>query len=114
MLRINDLDSFISKARNVTIIVYFVIIKSVVVENDIFIEIEIDLLINRISSLRVVIFVKKELITSSKKTFFIKETSFIEIFRIVIMNEYRSFYINIINVIVFAFFKMKEIYNIQY
>ena len=88
------------------IIIYFIIIKSVIVEND--------SSVNRISSLKIVIFVKKKLITFVEITFFIKEISFIEISRIVIVNEYRSSHINIKNVIVFVFLKMKKVYNARH
>ena len=88
------------------IITYPIITKSVIVEND--------FSIIRISSLRVVISVKKKLITSAEVTFFIRKTSFIEVSRIVIMNEYRPSHINIKNVIVFAFLKMKKVYNARH
>ena len=90
------------------------IIRSAAAENDVFIETENDSLINRISSLKVIIPVRRKLITFSKKTFFVKETSFIVIFYIAIINEYRSFYIDIKNVIAFISLKIKEAYNIRY
>ena len=113
------------------ITVYSIIIRSAIVENDFAIN------RNRMSSFKVVIFVVRKLtfyqtITFMKVTFFaretssrkiiilvrssifIKETSFIEISRIVIMNEYRSSHINIKDVIVFAFLKMKKAYNARY
>ena len=65
-------------------------------------------------SFKVIIFVRKKLITFTKKTFFIKEISFIETFRIVIINEYRSSHINIKNVIVFVSLKMKKAYNARH
>ena len=85
---------------------YFIVIKSAIAENDI--------LINRIPLFKVVISVKRKLIISSKETFFAKETSFIETFRIAIMNEYRSFHIDIKNVIVFVSLKMKKTYDARH
>ena len=115
LLRIDNLDSFIPKttpeAKNVTITIYPTIIKSAIAENDIFIETENDFSINRISSLKVIIFVRKKLITFSKKTFFIKETPFIATSRIIIINEYRSSYIDIKDAIAFASLKIKKIYD---
>ena len=110
MLRINDLDSFISKVtskiKNVTIKTYSVIIKNAIIEND--------SSINRISSPKVIISVRKKLITFTKETFFIKEISFNETSRVVVMNEYRSSHIDVKNVIVFAFLKMKKVYDARY
>ena len=93
---------------------YPVIIKSAAVENDIFTETGNDSSINRISSFKIIILVKRELITSSKETFSVKKISFIEISRIVIINEYRPSHINIKNAIAFAFLKMKKVYNIRH
>ena len=125
LLRINDSDSTISKtkiitiitchvAKNVTIITYSVIIKSIVVEND--------SLVSRMSLFKVVIFVKST--TSVEEViFFIKKITSRQsvtlskitiVTSIAVMNEYRLSHIDIKNVIVFASLKMKKIYNIRY
>ena len=122
MLRIKNLELIISKTKIVTITVYSVIIKSVIVENDsrtFFIR-ELTFrqvitftkttpFIKKPSSFKIIIFVK-----SSTFIFSARETSFIEISRIAIMNEYRSSHINIKNVIAFASLKMKKVYNARY
>ena len=121
MLRIENID--ITKTKIVTIIVYFIIIKSVTVETSP--AIENPLIIRRkITSSRVIISIKSSIatfyvkgstfITFIETTSFVKETFFIETFRIVIMNEYRPSHIDVKNVIVFVFLKMKEAYNIRY
>ena len=69
------------------------------------------------SSFKIVILVK-----SSIATFYIKgstfitsiETSFIAISRIVIINEYRSSYIDVKDAITFASLKMKKIYDTRH
>ena len=125
MLRINDLDSFTSKikiitittypaAKNVIITIYFIIIRSAAAEND--------SLINRTPSFKIVIPVKKKLITFTKKTFFVREIFSIETFRehdirliyVVVINEYRPSHIDVKNVIVFASLKIKKIYNARH
>ena len=115
LLRIKDFDLIISeitsKARTVTIIVYFVIIKSVIVGNGPSIS------RSKMSSLRIVIFVK-----SSTAIFYIKgsisitfiETSFTATSRIVIINEYRLSHIDIKNAIAFASLKIKKVYNTRH
>ena len=118
LLRINNPDSSASKTtsktKNVTITIYPAIIRSATAENDIFIETGNDSSTNRISLFKIIISIRRELITSPKETFFIKETPFIETSRIVIMNEYRPSHIDIKNVIVFAFLKMKKVYNARH
>ena len=129
LLRINDFDLSAPKvtsktktvtiitcsaARNVIITAYLIIIRSVAVEND--------SSINRMSSLKVIIFVKSSTfaeeiiffikkITSRQSITFTKTTV---VTRIAVMNKYRSFHIDVKDVIVFASLKMKEIYNIRY
>ena len=129
MLRIKNIKLVISKTRIVIITIYFVIIKSAIAEND--------FSVNRISSFKVVVSVKsstfitlstfaegatfsirkliiRQFIIFTKATFFVKETSFNKTFRIATMNEYRSSHINIKNVIVFVFLKMKKAYNARH
>ena len=71
-----------------------------------------------IISIRLSIFFVKELTSRQaitfETTFSVKKTSFIVISRIVIMNEYRSSYIDIKNAIAFVFLKMKKIYNTRH
>ena len=62
--------------------------------------------VKEISSRRVIIFVRSSA--------FVRETSFIETSRIVIMDEYRPSHIDVKNVIVFAFLKIKKVYNARY
>ena len=188
LLRIKNLDSIVSKIKAITkakiviVIIYFIIIKSVTVENDSIIFFVRELISRQVvtftkiilfvKSLRVVIFIKSSIFvkktiffireTLSLKivifvkssifveeiTFFIKETLsfkvvifikssiFVEetmffvkknssnetfreydtrfISRVVVINEYRPFYIDVKNVIVFAFFKTKEVYNARH
>ena len=135
LLRIKNLDSIISKTRIITkaktviIIMFFIIIKNATAVKE-------TSLINRrkISFLKVVILVKSSifvkkttffiketpsfkiiiLIRSSTFIFFVKETSFNKTSCIVFINEYRSSYIDIKNVIVFAFLKMKKVNNARH
>ena len=126
MLRIENIDLIISKitskARTAIVTTYFIITKNVIVEND--------SLINRIPSPRIIIsvrspiatfYVKKstfitftEATSFVKKTFFIKTSHDTRSARVIVMNECRSFYINVKNVIVFASFKMKKTYNARH
>ena len=139
MLRINDFDLIISKVKNVTIITYSVIIRNVIVENDssvsrmpsprIVIFIKLLISIKELTSRQAVIFMKitsfaretpshKTVISVKSSTFaktsIAKETSFIETFHIATINEYRSFHIDIKDVIAFASLKMKKIYNARH
>ena len=123
LLRIENTD--VTKTKTVTIAAYSAIIRNATAGND--------SSTNRISSPKVVISVRsptatffvrelitkktfsaKKLITFTKETSSIRETSFIETSRIVIMNEYRPSHINVKNVIAFAFLKMKKIYDARY
>ena len=93
------------------ITIYFIIIKSAIVENDPSIN------RNKILSFRIVISVKSSIVT-----FYIRDstsitsikTSFITISRIVIINEYRSSHIDVKNAITFAFLKMKKVYDMRH
>ena len=123
LLRIENLDSIILKTKTVMktrviiIAVYSVIIKNAIVEND-----STTFFVKEISSLKVVIFVKSS--TFAEKTiFFIKKltfhqaNTFIKVtiaFRVAVINEYSPFHIDVKNVIVFAFLKIKKIYNARH
>ena len=115
LLRIKDFDLIISeitsKARTVTIIAYFVIIKSAIVGNGPSIS------RSKMSSLRIVIFVKSSIaIFYIKGSIFITfiETSFTATSHIVIINEYRLSHIDVKNAITFASLKIKKIYNTRH
>ena len=121
LLRIKNIDA--TKTRIVTITTYLVIIKSATAGTSSVIK---NSSINRrkITSPRVIILIRSStaifyakgsiFITFIEITSFVKETPFIVISRIIIMNEYRSSHIDIKNVIVFAFLKMKKIYDTRY
>ena len=91
-----------------------IFIKTSTVKETSFIETENDSSINRISFPKVIIPVRRELIISSKETFFARKTPFIATPRIAIINEYRSFYIDIKNAIVFASLKIKKFYDTRH
>ena len=124
LLRIDDFDSIISKTRNVTITAYSVIIKSVIVENDfsasrislfrIVIFIKSSIFVKKLTSRQAVTFMKTIKSPISVKTSTAKEIPFIETFNIVIMNEYRSSYIDIKNAIAFISLKIKKAYNARH
>ena len=72
--------------------------------------------VKEILSLKIIIFVKSSIVvkeTSFNETFRENDKRFI-ISRIVVINEYRPFYIDIKNVIVFAYLKIKKAYNARY
>ena len=139
LLRIDDFDSITSKTRNVTITAYSVITKNATAENDssinrmssfkIIIFIKSSIFVRKLTSRQAVTFIKttfsaketpshKTIISVKSSTFaktsIVRETSFIVISHIVIMNEYRSSHIDIKNAIVFAFLKMKEVYDTRH
>ena len=97
---------FIKKPSSLRIVIFVRL--STFVRSPIFIEKAISL-VKKTPSIRVVI-----LIRSSIFIFFVRETPFIETSRIVIINEYRSSHINVKNVIVFVFLKMKKAYNARH
>ena len=134
LLRINDFDLFISKTkivaitdysvtRNVTITMYLIVIRNATAETSPAKETP---LINqrKISSPRVIISIRlstffiKKLISRQtitfKTTFSAKETPFIAIPRIVIINEYRPSHIDTKNAIVFISLKMKKVYDTRH
>ena len=121
LLRIENTDAI--KIKIVTITIYPAIIKSVVVETSFVIK-NSSINRRRIMSFKVIISIRSPIATSYVKgstfiTFmktisFAKKTSFIVTPHIVIINEYRSSYIDVKNAIAFAFFKIKKIYDTRH
>ena len=118
MLRVGDSNVVETSIKARTIAIYSIVIRNAIRKR----TIEV---LRRISSLRIVIFVIIDVRSTSIEALNISEilleTSLVRELLIIsfnrksaIINEYRPSHINIKDVIVFAFLKIKKYYNLRY